>query len=165
VDKQGRAIVQAVRRRLPNAAARVQNRIWSCGILWWTKVALGQVFSENFGFPCQSTVICFSTIIFIITRGWHNRPGVAVPIASQSRIKKKSGQARLGIGRLPQLHILYFTSPPFSIQIREILYLLDLYFCILWHVDLTFLFTWGWVFYKWYYAFFCLFWQRLSIIA
>jgi hypothetical protein len=21
----------------------------------WTKVALGQVFSENFGFPCQST--------------------------------------------------------------------------------------------------------------
>jgi hypothetical protein len=23
--------------------------------LWWTKVAPGQVFSENFGFPCQST--------------------------------------------------------------------------------------------------------------
>jgi hypothetical protein len=21
--------------------------------LWWTKVALGQVFSQNFGFPCQ----------------------------------------------------------------------------------------------------------------
>jgi hypothetical protein len=36
-------------------------------------VALGQVFSEN-----------FSTIIFTITRGWHNRPGVAaVPITSQ----------------------------------------------------------------------------------
>jgi hypothetical protein len=34
--------------------------------------------------------ICFSTIIFTITRGWHNRPGVAaVPIASQTRIKKK----------------------------------------------------------------------------
>jgi hypothetical protein len=31
--------------------------------------------------------ICFSTIIFTITRGWHNRPGVAaVPIASQTRI-------------------------------------------------------------------------------
>jgi hypothetical protein len=29
-------------------------------------------------------------MIFIITRGWHNRPGVnAVPIASQTRIKKK----------------------------------------------------------------------------
>jgi hypothetical protein len=39
-------------------------------------VALGQV---------------FSTIIFTITRGWHNRPGVAaVAIASQIRIKKKT---------------------------------------------------------------------------
>jgi hypothetical protein len=34
--------------------------------------------------------ICFSTIIFTITRDWHNRPGVAaVPIVSQTRIKKK----------------------------------------------------------------------------
>jgi hypothetical protein len=33
----------------------------------------------------------FSTIIFTITRGWHNRPGVAaVSIASQTRIKKKT---------------------------------------------------------------------------
>jgi hypothetical protein len=39
----------------PTAAARVQTRVWSGGILWWTKVALRQVFSENFGFPCQST--------------------------------------------------------------------------------------------------------------
>jgi hypothetical protein len=40
--------------------------------------------------PANLQSICFSTIIFIITRGWHNRPGVApVPIASQSRIKKK----------------------------------------------------------------------------
>jgi hypothetical protein len=32
-----------------------------------------------------------STIIFIITRGWHNRPGVAaVPIASQLKKKKHS---------------------------------------------------------------------------
>jgi hypothetical protein len=47
-------------------------------------------FSENFGFPCQLHSICFSTIIFTITRGWHNRPGVAaVPISSQTRIKKK----------------------------------------------------------------------------
>jgi hypothetical protein len=51
----GRAIAQAVSCRLPTTAARVQTRVWSCGILWWTKVALGQVFSENFGFPCQST--------------------------------------------------------------------------------------------------------------
>jgi hypothetical protein len=51
----GRAIAQAVSRRLPTAAARVKTRVWSCGILWWTKVALVQVFSQNFGFPCQST--------------------------------------------------------------------------------------------------------------
>jgi hypothetical protein len=31
--KIGRAIAQAVSRRLPTAAARVQNRVWSCGIL------------------------------------------------------------------------------------------------------------------------------------
>jgi hypothetical protein len=49
-----------------------------------------QVFSENFGFPANLHSICFSTIIFTITRGCHNRPGVAAaPIASQSRIKKK----------------------------------------------------------------------------
>jgi hypothetical protein len=51
----GRTIAQAVSCRLPTAMARVQNRVWSCGILWWTKLELGQVFSENFGFPCQST--------------------------------------------------------------------------------------------------------------
>jgi hypothetical protein len=51
----GRALAQAVSRRHPTAAARVQTRVWSCGILWWTKVALGQVFSEYLGFPCQST--------------------------------------------------------------------------------------------------------------
>jgi hypothetical protein len=37
--------------------------------------------------PTNLHSIYFSTIIFTITRGWHNRPGVAaVPIASQSRI-------------------------------------------------------------------------------
>jgi hypothetical protein len=29
----GRAIAQAVSRRLPTAVARVQTRVWSCGIL------------------------------------------------------------------------------------------------------------------------------------
>jgi hypothetical protein len=62
-------------------------------------VALGQVFSENFGFPCQSTFHCFSTIIFTITRGWHNKPGVAaVPIASQTGIIKKN-TLRLAVNR------------------------------------------------------------------
>jgi hypothetical protein len=30
---EGRAIAQVLSRRLPTAAARVQNRVWSCGIL------------------------------------------------------------------------------------------------------------------------------------
>jgi hypothetical protein len=55
IDGFGRAIAQAVSCRFPTAVARVQTRVWSCAILWWTKVAVGQVFSENFGFPCQST--------------------------------------------------------------------------------------------------------------
>jgi hypothetical protein len=50
-----RAITQAVSRRFSTAEARVQPRVWSWEVLWWTKVALGEVFSENFGFPCQST--------------------------------------------------------------------------------------------------------------
>jgi hypothetical protein len=30
---EGRAIAQAVSRRLPTAAVRVETRVWSCGIL------------------------------------------------------------------------------------------------------------------------------------
>jgi hypothetical protein len=37
------------------------------------KAALGQVFSEYFDFPCQSSFHQFFFFI-IITRGWHNRP-------------------------------------------------------------------------------------------
>jgi hypothetical protein len=49
---EGRAIAQAVSRRLPTAEARVRARGRSCGFVV-DKVALGQVFSEYFGFPCQ----------------------------------------------------------------------------------------------------------------
>jgi hypothetical protein len=48
-----RAIAQAVSRWLPTAAVRVRARIWSCGICGG-QVALWQVFSEYFSFPCQS---------------------------------------------------------------------------------------------------------------
>jgi hypothetical protein len=51
----GHVIAQVVSRRLSTAGARVQIRVWSCGILYWSKVALAKLFSENFGFPCQST--------------------------------------------------------------------------------------------------------------
>jgi hypothetical protein len=47
----GRAIAQAVSRRLPTAAARVQTRVWSCGILWWTNVALVAGFLRTLWFP------------------------------------------------------------------------------------------------------------------
>jgi hypothetical protein len=52
-------------------------------------VALGQVFSENFGFPCQSIFHLLSTIIFTITRGWHNRPGSGRSANSLTNKKKK----------------------------------------------------------------------------
>jgi hypothetical protein len=64
-------------------------------------VALGQVFSENFGFPCQSAFDLLSTIIFTITRGWHNRPGVAaVPIVSQNKKKKKKKKNNMSNTRI-----------------------------------------------------------------
>jgi hypothetical protein len=50
----GRAIVLAVSRWLPTAAARVRARVWQIGFVV-DKMALGQVFSEYFGFPCQSS--------------------------------------------------------------------------------------------------------------
>jgi hypothetical protein len=48
--------------------------------------------------PANMHSICFSRIIFAITRGWHNRAGVAaVPLASQTRIKKKNKKKPVGI--------------------------------------------------------------------
>jgi hypothetical protein len=46
----GRVIAQAVSRWLPTAAARAQTRVYLVGFVV-DKVALGQVFSEYFGFP------------------------------------------------------------------------------------------------------------------
>jgi hypothetical protein len=43
-----------VSRWLPTAAARVRARVWQVGFVV-DKVVLGQVFSEYFGFPCQSS--------------------------------------------------------------------------------------------------------------
>jgi hypothetical protein len=42
--------------------------------------------------PANLHSICFSTVIFTFTRGWHNRTKVAaVPIASQTKLKKNVG--------------------------------------------------------------------------
>jgi hypothetical protein len=51
-EKIGRAIAQAVKRRLPTAATGFEPRSGHVGFVV-DKVALGQVFSEYFGFPCQ----------------------------------------------------------------------------------------------------------------
>jgi hypothetical protein len=51
----GRAMAQAVSRWLPTAAARIRPRSGHVGFVV-DKVALGQVFSEYFGFPCQSSL-------------------------------------------------------------------------------------------------------------
>jgi hypothetical protein len=64
-SNKGRAISQAVSCWLPIAAARVRARVWQVGFVV-DKMALGQVFSEYFGFPCQSS---FHQILH-----HHNRP-------------------------------------------------------------------------------------------
>jgi hypothetical protein len=50
----GPAIAQAVSRWLPTVAARIRVRVDHVGFVV-DKVALGQHFSEYFGFPCQSS--------------------------------------------------------------------------------------------------------------
>jgi hypothetical protein len=62
-----RAIAQAVSRWLPTAAARVRARVWQVGFVM-DKVALGQLFSEYFGFPWQS-------LFHQILHHHHNHPG------------------------------------------------------------------------------------------
>jgi hypothetical protein len=55
---------------------------------------ISYVVSHERVFPANLHSICFSTIIFTITRGWHNRPGVAaVPKASQKKKSRKSEQS------------------------------------------------------------------------
>jgi hypothetical protein len=51
----GRAVAQAVSRWLPTAEGQVRVRAEDVGFVV-DKVALGQVFSEYFGFPCQSSL-------------------------------------------------------------------------------------------------------------
>jgi hypothetical protein len=77
------------------------------------KVALGQVFSEYFGFPCQSPFHQFlhkspSPII----RGWYNRPVVAaVPKVPPHTLKKKETKKQ-GNMSMPYLTRLVPGFPP-----------------------------------------------------
>jgi hypothetical protein len=63
----GSAAAQAVTRWLPTAAARVRVRAEHVGFVV-DKAALGQVFSEYFGFSCQS--------LFHQFLHHHNHPGM-----------------------------------------------------------------------------------------
>jgi hypothetical protein len=63
----GRAVAQEASRWLPTAAARVRVRAEHVGFVV-DKAALGQVFSEYFGFSCQS----FHQFLH-----HHNHPGMA----------------------------------------------------------------------------------------
>jgi hypothetical protein len=63
----GAAIAQAVSRRLPTAAVLFEHISGHVGFVV-DKVALGQVFSEYFGFPCQ-----FSFHLLLHT---HHHPGL-----------------------------------------------------------------------------------------
>jgi hypothetical protein len=64
---EGRAVAQAVSRWLPTAAVRVRVRAAHVGFVV-DKAALGQAFSEYFGFPQQSSFHQFLH---------HNHPGLA----------------------------------------------------------------------------------------
>jgi hypothetical protein len=71
----GRAIAQAVSRWLPTAAVRGSKPDLVMWDLWWDKVALGQVFFEYFGFPCQSS---FHQLL-------HNHPHLYLGLVQQAR--------------------------------------------------------------------------------
>jgi hypothetical protein len=60
------AVAQAVSGWIPTAAARVRAQSGNAGFVV-EKMTLGQVFSEYFGFPCQSS---FHQILYS-----HNHPG------------------------------------------------------------------------------------------
>jgi hypothetical protein len=66
-------VAQAVSRWRPTSAARVRVRVKHVRFVV-DQSALGQVFSEYFDFPCQSSIHQFTNFsIVIITRGWHSR--------------------------------------------------------------------------------------------
>jgi hypothetical protein len=72
------AIAQAISRRLPTAAARVRSQVTSVGFVV-DKVALGQVFSEHFGFLCKFSFHRLLQNHCHIVWGWYNRPNSGRP--------------------------------------------------------------------------------------
>jgi hypothetical protein len=71
-----RAKAQAVSHWLSTAAARVRAQVRLYGF-YGGQMALGQVFSEYFGFPCQFQILILPTAPHLsssVIRGWYNWP-------------------------------------------------------------------------------------------
>jgi hypothetical protein len=95
----GRAIAQAVSRWLPTAAVRGSRP----GLVTWDfvvdKVALGQVFSEYFGFPCQISIPPIAPkIILIHHRGLYNRPKWPQYLGTQPHPTNNNNNKKKSIG-------------------------------------------------------------------
>jgi hypothetical protein len=69
----GRAIAQAVSRRLPTAAARVRAQVRSCGICGGQR-GTGIGFLRVLRFPLPVLIPPTAPHSSFITRGWYNRP-------------------------------------------------------------------------------------------
>jgi hypothetical protein len=73
-NQTGRAVAQAVSRRLPTAASPVRAWVKSCGICSGQS-GTGQVSSEYFGFLCHSFIpLTAPQPSPSVTQGWRNRP-------------------------------------------------------------------------------------------
>jgi hypothetical protein len=84
--------------------------------------------------PANLHSICFSTIIFTITRGcWHNRPGVAaVPIASHTQ-KKNFFQSPVNADNFTSSHDLRFVKYAICAKRSKTMYacIWQLFHCII----------------------------------
>jgi hypothetical protein len=69
----GRAIVQAVSRRLPTAAARIRSQVRSCGICGG-RSGIGAGFLRVLRFPLPILIPPTTPHPSSIIRGWYNRP-------------------------------------------------------------------------------------------
>jgi hypothetical protein len=72
----GRATPQAVSPCLPSAAARVRDRVWTCGICGGQSAA-GAGFLRAFRFPLPILIPPTAPHSTSIVRVWYNRPVVA----------------------------------------------------------------------------------------
>jgi hypothetical protein len=90
-----------------------ENKTFACEILLWTKVALGQVFSENFGFPCQSTFHLF------LHNHLHYHPRLAQSARSGSSSNSLTNQIKKKL--LLILKVEYFKPQFYEPLINEVL--------------------------------------------